>query len=214
LVELEADKQKKKLNRKVDLALLIVMVTVSLSVAFGGGSVYAQYGNQAEGSDVVFYVETGFAFQCLPRTTNFLALYMTEGALNSTTNSFFIGPAGGGTFTFVSLENASFRILKSVAANIQGDQGKSPRAVSAGADGLSTETYVAEPGNRVTIHWAPSTDWPFALPLITFWGFVGGSMVTAAGLGGTIKKRSLSLMWLTIIAAIFSLVCFIIWVNI
>lgn len=205
------NKQKPKLLKKVDLIILLSILAIAIIAT--SHIVVAQYGYQAEGEDAEIYIAYGgLAFQCLPSVSHVIALYTPEGALNSTDNEFYIGGGGGGMFTFVSNENFTLQFLKSVSANIEGDQGNPPRGITADADGLSPE-YPVDEGNRVTIYWAPTLEYLFALPIISFWGFIGGSVISAMSLGGAIKKHSLTLLWIAIIAGFAALVFFIIFIN-
>ena len=208
---MEGGELDKLINKKKDLIILLSVIAV---VCAFSSSAYADYmGRRAEGENAEIYIDYGgLAFQCLPGTSHFIALYTPEGALNSTENSFYIGNGGGGQFSFVSKEDFKLQFLKSVSANIEGDYGKPPRAIQVNENGLSGE-YPIQAGNKVIIKWAPVLDYPFAINIISFWGFVGGAAVGGLSIGGAIKKRNLTLMWIAIAAIITAFVCFIIWIN-
>ena len=198
-------------NKKV--SLLILLSALGVALAFSGKA-YADYmGRRAEGEDIEIYLTYGgLAFQCLPGAPHFIALYTPEGALNSTENSFYIGNGGGGQFSFVSKEDFKLQFLRSVSANIEGDYGKPARSIQVNEDGLSGE-YPIQTGDHVIIKWGPVLDYPFAINIISFWGFVGGAAIGGLSIGDAIKKRNLTLLWIAVAAIITAFVCFIIWIN-
>jgi len=192
--------------KKIDLAILLSIL--ALAIAFSGG-VYAQT-LRATGENADIYIDYGgLAFQ--GTTTSFCAIYTTEGGLNSSTNNCFIAENGDGQFKFTAKENCTLQFLTSYSSVVlEGDQNNAIRAINVSDTGLSNE-YPVKEGNVVTVTWLTAVAYTLALPIISFWGFVGGSVVSAMGLGGAIKKRSLTLMWVAVIAGFIALVCFIIW---
>lgn len=197
------------IQKKLDLIILLSILAVT--IAFSGG-VYAQLVNRAIGEDADIYIDSGgLAFQ--GTTTSFCALYTPTGALNSTTNNFFIAENGDGQFKFTSRENFTMVFLTSYTSLVlEGDQGNALRVINVSDTGLSDE-YPVKENNVVTVTWIQGFGYTFALPIISFWGFIGGSVIGAMGLGGAIKKRNLKLMWVAVIAGFIALVCFLIWTS-
>jgi len=195
--------------KKFDLVILLSVLC--LAVAFSGG-VYAQLVNRAVGEDAEIYIDSGgLAFQ--GTTTSFCALYTPTGALNSTTNNFFIAENGDGQFKFTSKENFTMVFLTSYTSLVlEGDNNSALRVINVSDTGLSNEYPVLE-NNVVTVTWIQAFGYTFALPIISFWGFIGGSVIGAMSLGGAIKKRNLTLLWIAIIAGFIALVFFLIWTS-
>lgn len=189
--------------------MLLSVLAVSLAVT---GVSVAQT-NQAEGSDADIYIDYGgLAFQDGKNINSFIALYTPTGALNSSDNEFYIKGGGGGMFRFYSNETFELQFLKSVAANIRGDQGKSERGIQTNADGLSI-SYPVDAGDTVTITWAPTINYPFALPLISFWGMVGGALLGCVFTGAGIKKRKFTILFTGIVAFLVAFIFYLIFIN-
>jgi hypothetical protein len=205
----EAENKPRK-HKNLDLILLLSILACSMVYA---GSVAAQTGNQAEGEDVDIYVDYGgFAFQSGKNPSDFIAFYTPTGALNTSNNEFYIGPEGGGMFDFVSNESFTLQILMSTSANIQGDQGQDIRGVTHDEDGLSEE-YPIDEGDHVIVYWMSTINYPFALPIVSFWGMIGGGMLGSVFLGATIKRKNLSWFWAALICFMFAFICYLIFVN-
>lgn len=207
------ERQEKPSKNRKNLDLIILLSILALTIVFSGSAIAATT-NQAEGEDVDIYIASGgLAFQDGVNPSCFIALYTPTGALNTSENEFYIGPQGGGMFTFVSNETFGLQFLKSVSANIEGDSGNSVRAISATADGLS-DVYNVTAGNTVTITWAPTIDFPYALPIISFWGMIGGGLIGSIFTGAGIKKRNFQILFVGLMAFLATLIFYLIFVNI
>jgi len=176
-------------------------------------SVWGLAGNQAEGEDVDIYIDYGgLAFQDGNNPSAFIGLYTPVGALNTSDNEFYIGPGGGGMFTFLSNESFTLQFLSSFSANIEGDQGKGVRGITHNAAGLS-DLFPVDAGDRVTIYWASVVDYPMALPMISFWGMVGSTLICFISSGAAIKKKKFQILWIAIVSAIAALIFYLIFTN-
>jgi hypothetical protein len=206
----EVERSRKKLKDLDLIALLLMLCCVMVFSAV----VSADYlGNQAEGSDVDIYIDYGgLAFQDGHNPSGFIALYTPVGALNTSDNDFYVGPQGGGMFTFLSNETFTLQFLSSFSANIEGDQGNGVRGITHDADGLSG-LYPVDAGDRVTIYWMPMVDYPMALPLISFWGMVGSTLVCFISSGAAIKKRKFQILWIAIISGIAAFIFYLVFTS-
>jgi hypothetical protein len=208
-MEQSKPKERKK-HKNLDLILLLSVLACIIILV---GGVTAQEGNQAEGSDVDIYINYGgLAFQDGLNPSSFIALYTPTGALNTSDNDFYIGPLGGGKFEFVSNETFQLQFLMSVSANIQGDQGQDVRGITHNEAGLSDE-YTVNEGDHVIIYWMPTINYPYAVPIISFWGMVGGALLGCVFTGATIKRRKLTYFWAALICFMTAFICYLVFVN-
>jgi hypothetical protein len=197
-------------HKNLDLTLLLFFLCCSLVYV---GGVAAQTGNQAEGEDVDIYVDYGgLAFQDGNNPSSFIALYTTTGALNTSDNDFFVGPSGGGKFEFVSNETFNLQFLLSVSATIEGDSSNDVRSIEHNSNGLSAE-YTVNAGDHVIIYWIQSVGYSLALPLISFWGMVGGGLFGSIFTGLTIRKKRFAFLWAALICFMAAFVFYLIFVN-
>jgi phosphotransferase system glucose/maltose/N-acetylglucosamine-specific IIC component len=51
------------------------------------------------------------------------------------------------------------------------------------------------------------------LPMVSFWGMVGGSLLGCVFGGASIKKRNMKLVWVTVICFMFAFICYLIFSN-
>lgn len=206
------EKEKTKSKRK-NLDLIILLSVLAVSIIYSG--VVAQLPNQAEGEDAEIYIDFGgFAFQDGKNPSSFIALYTPRGQLNTTENEFFINADGGGKFTFESLDdNLALQFVLSVSANIEGDQGNGARPILHDEDGLS-DIYPVDEGDTVTIYWIPTVDYGLALPMISFWGMIGGALLGSVFTGAGIKKRKFDILIVGLIAYLAAFIFYLVFVNI
>lgn len=209
----ENEKDKGKKHGNIDLIILLSILTCALLYS---GVVYGQIeqmSNQAEGEDVDIYITSGgFAFQDGNNPSSFIALYNYDGNLNTSSNEFYVGPQGGGMFTFLSNESFTLQFLMSVAANMQGDSGNAIRNIPVNSNGLSGN-YTVEAGNQVTIYWAPTIDYPYALPIVSFWGMAGGALLGCVFTGWGIRRKQFKILFLGAMCFLAAFVFYIVFTN-